>query len=176
MWVGAMGAQLPIQVPCHCGGLFLCFSRILNQCNVTQKLERASPQKLVQSNLHRKAASKRFSKVKNFEFEFPTVFRITAISNFQILKTVFLNAEFHNGPTRYLGHTRDLRRSHKKLLIVPAAPSCTCLPCFLFAYVAEIWAPGVPLRLPRERTAPFCQRIPRTKFRKDSNAPSSAGW
>ena len=29
-------------------------------------------------------------------------------------------------------------RSHKKLLIVPAAPSCTCLPCFLFAYVAEI--------------------------------------
>ena len=60
----------------HGRGLFFCLSRILNQCNVTQKLERASPQKLVQSNLHRKAASKRFSKVKNFEFEFPTIFRL----------------------------------------------------------------------------------------------------
>ena len=32
-----------------------------------------------------------FSKVTNFEFEFPTIFfgYITAISNFQILKTVF---------------------------------------------------------------------------------------
>ena len=145
--------------------------------NVTQKLDSTTPQKLAQSNLHRKAVSKRFSKVKNFEFEFPTIFTLhNDIFKFQILKTVFLNSEFHNGPTRYLGHTRDLRRSHKKLLIVPAAPSCTCLPCFLFAYVAEIWAPGVHLRLPRERTAPFCQRIPRTKFRKDSNAPSSAEW
>ena len=71
----------------HGRGLFFCLSRILNQCNVTQKLERASPQKLAQSNLHRKAVSKRFSKVKNFEFEFPTVFRlhndIFKFSNFE---------------------------------------------------------------------------------------------
>ena len=50
----------------HCGGLFFCFSRILKECNVTQKLERASPQKLAQSNLHRKAVPKRFSKVQKF--------------------------------------------------------------------------------------------------------------
>ena len=66
---------------------FFCFSRILNQCNVTQKLERASPQKLAQSNLHQKAVSKRFSKVENFEFEFPTIFRlhngIFKFSNFE---------------------------------------------------------------------------------------------
>ena len=66
---------------------FSVFSRILKECNVTQKLERASPQKLAQSNLHRKAVSKRFSKVKNFEFEFPTVFRlhndIFKFSNFE---------------------------------------------------------------------------------------------
>ena len=131
--------RIPTVSLCHCGGLFFCFSRILKECNVTQKLDSTTPQKLAQSNLHRKAVSKRFSKVKNFEFEFPTIFPLhNDIFKFQILKTVFLNSEFHNGPTRYLGHTRDLRRSHKKLLIVPAAPSCTCLPCFLFAYVAEI--------------------------------------
>ena len=71
----------------HGRGLFFCLSRILNQCNVTQKLERASPQKLAQSNLHRKSVSKRFLKVKNFEFEFPTIFRlhngIFKFSNFE---------------------------------------------------------------------------------------------
>ena len=91
---------------------------------------------LVESN-----PSKEFTKFENLNLNFQRFFRyITTFSNFQILKTVFLNAEFHDGPTRYLGHTRDLRRSHKKLLIVPAAPpcTCTCLSCFLFAYVAEI--------------------------------------
>ena len=47
---------------CHCGGLFFCFSRILKECNVTQKLDSTTPQKLAQSNLHRKAVSKRFFK------------------------------------------------------------------------------------------------------------------
>ena len=155
----------------HCGGLFFNFRRILKHQAVTFPVGISVPQKLAQSNLHRKAVSKRFfRKFKILNLNFQRFFGY--ITTF--LKTVFLNAEFHNGPTRYLDHTRDLRRSHKKLLTVPAAPSCTCLPCFLFAYVAEIWASGAPLRLPRERTTTFCQRIPRTKLRKDSNAPSSA--
>ena len=105
---------------------------------------------LVESN-----PSKGFTKFENLNLNFQRFFRyITAFSNFQILKIIFLNAEFRNGPTRYLGYARDLRRSHKKQLAVSAAPPCTCLPCFLFAYVPEIWA-SVACWSYLERTPPI---------------------
>ena len=78
----------------HCGGLFFNFRRILKHPAVTFPIGLSVPQKLAQSNLHRKSVSKRFLKVQNFEFEFPTVFfgYILALDdnleilNFQIFK------------------------------------------------------------------------------------------
>ena len=75
--------------------------------------------------------SKGFTKFENLNLNFQRFFRyITTFSNFQILKTVFLNAEFHNEPARYLGYTRDRRKHDRSALTVPAP----ILACFLFAY------------------------------------------
>ena len=79
---------------------------------------------------------------------------ITAFSNFQILKTVFLNAEFHKQPTRYLGYTRDRRKHDRSALTVPAP----ILACFLFAYVPPIVRPPEPAGAPWSR-----MRFPETQ-------------
>ena len=59
----------------------------MEQSAVAQQLGSSTPQNLAQSNPHRKAVPKRFPNVKNFEFEFPTVFRlhndIFKFSNFE---------------------------------------------------------------------------------------------
>ena len=59
----------------------------MEQSAVAQQLGSSTPQNLAQSNPHRKAVPKRFPNVKNFEFEFPTIFRlhngIFKFSNFE---------------------------------------------------------------------------------------------
>ena len=72
---------------------------------------------LVESN-----PSKGFTKFENLNLNFQRFFRyITTFSNFQILKTVFLNAEFHNEPARYLGYTRDRRKHDRSALAYRAS-------------------------------------------------------
>ena len=75
----------------------------------------------------------------------------TAFFNFQILKTVFLNAEFHNEPARYLGYTRDRRKHDRSALTVPAP----ILACFLFAYVPGIVRPPEPAEAPWRYKSPL---------------------
>ena len=95
---------------------------------------------LVESN-----PSKEFTKFENLNLNFQRFFRyITTFSNFKFLKTVFLNAEFHNGPARYLGYTRDRRKHDRSALTVPSP----ILACFLFAYVPGILRPPEPAEAP----------------------------
>ena len=124
----------------HCGGFFFLFFENFErmQRNSKTRCYHSAETSAIESS-SRSGLEKVFHKLKFLNLNFQRFFGyITSFSNFQILIIVFWNAEFHNGPTRYLEHTRDLRRSHKKFLIVPAALPCTCLSCFLFAYVAEI--------------------------------------
>ena len=102
---------------------------------------------LVESN-----PSKGFTKFENLNLNFQRFFRyITTFFNFQILKTVFLNAEFHNEPARYLGYTRDRRKHDRSALTVPAP----ILACFLFAYVPGIVRPPEPAEAPWRYKSPL---------------------
>ena len=95
---------------------------------------------LVESN-----PSKGFTKFENLNLNFQRFFRyITTFSNFKFLKTVFLNAEFHNEPARYLGYTRDRRKHDRSPLTVPS----TIRAGFLFAYVPGIVRPPEPAEAP----------------------------
>ena len=71
----------------HYGALIFKIVKKMEQSAVAQQLGSSTPQNLAQSNPHRKAVPKRFPNVKNFEFEFPTVFRlhndIFKFSNFE---------------------------------------------------------------------------------------------
>ena len=102
---------------------------------------------LVESN-----PSKGFTKFENLNLNFQRFSRyITTFSKFQILNTVFLNAEFHNEPARYLGYTRDRRKHDRSALTVPVP----ILACFLFAYVPGNVRPPEPAKAPWRCKSPL---------------------